>query len=179
MASSLTIEGFPQLQRRLKSMAFVGSRNTMAELGQVFVEAAQQAAPEDSTARSVPPKHPGALRRSIHVAYAAPRAVGITAGGPEAPYAQAQEFGAREHPIPPNRAKRLAFFWVNQNKRFIGRVAYPVQHPGNEPQPFFFPTLAMFAGAGLGAYFRAVPTKTITLVEAIRVDLVNHWNAGA
>ena len=177
MASLLTIEGLPQLQNRLKSMAFVGSRNTMMELGQAFVSAAREAAPVDKT--SEPPKHPGALRDSIHVLYAAPRAVGIGAGGPEAPYAQAQEFGASPHAIYPNRAKRLRFFWVKRGRVFIGAKGQPVSHPGNAPQPFFFPTLREFAAAGLGAYFRVGTTKTISMIEAIRVDLVNHWNAGA
>lgn len=163
------------LQRRLANMKFVGSTSLMREVGETFVQAARAAAPVDKT--SVPPKHPGALRDSIHVAYAAPRAVGVVAGGREAPYAAAQEFGARDHTIYPNRARRLNFFWKAQGKQFIGGVGQPVSHPGNAPQPFFFPT--MRAMGGLGAYFRTEATKTISLIDMVRVDLVNHWNSGA
>ena len=146
----------------------------MLDLGEAFVQAAQAAAPVDM---SLDAKHPGALRESIHVAYAAPRSVGVVAGGPSAPYAAAQEFGASPHQIYPRRARRLRFFWERENKVFIGSVGQPVNHPGNKPQPFFFPTMRAFGG--LGAYFRTGPTKTISMVDAIRVDLVNHWNAGA
>lgn len=164
-------------------MKLVGEASTMREAGERLVAIARDLAPIDTSEHSSPPKHPGALKTSIQVVYAVPRAVGVTAGGPTAPYAASIEFGARDHPIDASRAPNLAFFWKYKNPP-KGKPTYfkgkRVSHPGNAPQPFFFPALAAMAGkTGVAGYFRSVPTKTITLVDAIRVDLVNHWNAGA
>jgi hypothetical protein len=170
------------LIRRLENMKRVGSRNTMQALGEKFVEVAQERAPVDSPERSSPPKHPGALRDSIHVAYAAPRAVGIVAGGEEAPYAQSIEYGARDHPIIASRASKLAFFWRYKNPPKPGGVYFKgtrVSHPGNEPQPFFGPTIREFAGYGVGGFFRSAGTKTISMAQAIGAEVRTLWNTGA
>lgn len=169
------------LQRRLTAMKFTGSTSTMRQLGEAFVASAREKAPVDSEAHSSPPKHPGALRDSIHVAYAAPRAVGIVAGGEAAPYAQSIEFGARDHEIKASRAERLRFHWVYKNPPRPGTYfrGKRVSHPGNEPQPFFGPTMQEMAGHGLGAYFRVGTAKTFSMLDTIRTDLVNHWNGAA
>jgi hypothetical protein len=168
------------LFRRLEAMKFVGSTSMMRELGEAFVERAQERAPVDSPEHSSPPKHPGALRDSIRVAYAAPRAVGIVAGGEEAPYAQSIEYGARDHEISARRTNRLKFFWIYKNPPGgvpTGFRGQRVSHPGNEPQPFFGPTMAEFGR--FGTYFRTGATKTISMIDMVRVDLVNHWNSAA
>jgi hypothetical protein len=165
-----------ELMSRLHNMARVGSTSTMHALGDAFVEAAQSIAPVDRTNEA---KHPGALRDSIRVAYQAPRAVGIVAGGESAPYAPAQEFGASPHQIYPNRAKRLNFFWAREGRRFHGNIGQPVSHPGNKPQPFFFPTIRAFGGYGVGGFFRSAGTKTISMVDAIGAEIRTLWNTGA
>jgi hypothetical protein len=178
LANSITVEGFEQLEHRLANMAKVGEAGLMREIGEAFVVAAQANAPVDQSREA---KHPGNLRESIHILYAAPRAVGVGAGGPEAPYAAAIEFGARDHPIPPRRRRKLQFFWENPPKGaprwFNGYAGQPVSHPGNKPMPFFFPTLAGFGG--LSTVFRTEATKTISMIDMIAADLVGHWNAGA
>lgn len=54
------------------------------------------------------------------------------------PQARYVEFGTRPHVIRPRRARALRFFWPR-----VGRVVFfaKVNHPGNRPKPWFYPTI--------------------------------------
>jgi len=151
LARTVVIEGLPRLQRRIEAMTRVGDVTTMTLVANEFVATAQRLVPFDT----------GALESSIDVVSVRPTEAVIKAGGPDAPYAASQEFGARPHPIAPRRARRLRFFWERENREFIGRPAQAIKHPGNRPQPFFTPAV-----------------QTINLATKLRAEIVNLWNSG-
>jgi hypothetical protein len=136
----------PQLRARLAALGQVGSTSTMLALGANFARSAQDIAPSET----------GALRRSISVRMAVPRAVDIGAGGPSVGYAPAQEFGAKRHVIPGR--PMLRFYWKKRGRMFRGPM---VNHPGNRAQPFFRPVMATF-----------------NLALGIRGEVVALWNYG-
>jgi hypothetical protein len=127
----------------------------MREVAEEFAASAQRLAPYES----------GALKASIEVRTVTRKRAIISAGGPSAPYAPAQEFGAKDHDITPRRARRLRFFWKNPPADFGPPGIYAfrkVSHPGNAPHPFFGPVI-----------------DTINLATRLRAAVIEAWNSGA
>ena len=126
----------------------------MRAVAEEFVGAAQAMAPVD---KSLYPKHRGALRDSIEVAQSYKKVAVVVAGGPKAPYAKAQEYGARPHRIPrAGRRARLRFYWEREGRMFVGPS---VRHPGNPAQPFFRPVIT-----------------TINATKYFAAEVVKKWN---
>jgi hypothetical protein len=151
----MSVDGVPQLQRRLKAIGDTGDLLRTLQLSAV------------AEAKRLVPRQTGFLGRSI-----APGAIrGDTAiVRASANYAAHVEFGTRPHVIKPRHAKVLAWPANAGGRRLSGRArrgaamafACRVNHPGTRPQPYLIPGAVAALRKG-----------------GFKVYVINKWNRAA
>ena len=158
MASPVVITGWDQLHNRLRNVSAIGDMASMQFLADAFAETLSHNVPVGRPETTNKPI--GALKGSIHAEVESRRKAIVRIGGPESA-AISVEKGAPHHPIPKaGKQARLNFFWQKKGRRFVG-PRLPKGHPGNRPQPYFYPTVATF-----------------NLRSWLRVQVIEAWNKG-
>lgn len=148
------VQGVPQLQARIKSLAYLPAKVLKAWQIETVARAKGKA-----------PKRTGNLARSIHAGPLTKQSAQVEAS---AGYAAYVELGTKPHIIRPKYAKVLA--WGGA-RRLSGSLrsgskatnfAMIVHHPGTKPQPFLLPA--------------AIEAQQEVKLSKAAVDL---WNAAA